>query len=116
MSYVITEKCLGERYATCVEVCPVDCIHPGEYEATTLEGPFAQEFMVIDPDACIDCSLCKPECPIDAIVETEDDDPEWAEINRALALDEGWTDHDPVDLRERNDPPRRPDVNEIVNP
>jgi ferredoxin len=107
MAYVITEKCLGERYATCVDVCPVDCIHPGDYEG--------EEFMVIDPDACIDCSLCKPECPIDAIVETEDDDPEWAEINRRLALDEGWTDHDPVEPRPRDDPPRKPG-NEIVNP
>ena len=106
MAYVITEKCLGERYATCVEVCPVDCIHPGEYQG--------QEFMVIDPDACIDCSLCKPECPIDAIVETEDDDPEWAEINRQLALDDGWTEHDPVEARPRNDPPRRDD-NELIN-
>jgi ferredoxin len=108
MAYVVTEKCLGERYATCVEVCPVDCMHPGEYEG--------QVFLVIDPDTCIDCSLCKPECPIDAIVESEDDDPEWAEINRKLALDDGWTDHDPVEPRPRNDPPRRPDVNTIVNP
>ncbi len=107
MAYVITEKCLGERYATCVEVCPVDCIHPGEYQD--------EVFMVIDPDACIDCSLCKPECPIDAIVETEDEDPEWAEINRKLALDDGWTGHDPVEVRPRNDPPRKPG-NTIVNP
>jgi ferredoxin len=107
MAYVITEKCLGERYATCVEGCPVDCIHPGEYQS--------EEFMVIDPDACIDCSLCKPECPIDAIVETEEEDPEWAEINRRLALDEGWTENDPVEPRQRDDPPRKPG-NEIVNP
>ena len=107
MSYVVTEKCLGERYATCVEVCPVDCMHPGEYKG--------EVFLVIDPDSCIDCSLCKPECPIDAIVETEDDDPEWAEINRMLALDEGWTEHEAVEPRPRNDPPRKPG-NEIVNP
>ena len=71
---------------------------------------------VIDPDSCIDCSLCKPECPIDAIVETEEEDEEWAEINRRLSLDEGWTEHEPVEARPRNDPPRRPDVNTIVNP
>ncbi|MEJ2086055.1 MAG: ferredoxin family protein [Acidobacteriota bacterium] len=106
MAYVITEKCLGERYATCVEVCPVDCIHPGEYQG--------EEFMVIDPDACIDCSLCLPECPIDAIVESEDDDPEWAEINRKLALDDGWNENEPVEARPRNDPPRKPG-NELVN-
>ena len=106
MAYVITEKCLGERYATCVDVCPVDCIHPGEYEG--------EVFMVIDPDACIDCSLCKPDCPIDAIVETEDESPEWAEINRRLAIDEGWNENDPVEARPRDDPPRKPG-NEIVN-
>ena len=105
MSYVVTEKCLGERYATCVEVCPVDCMHPGEYEG--------QVFLVIDPDTCIDCSLCKPECPIDAIVETEDEDPEWAEINAELA--EEFMENDPVEMRERDDPPRKPG-NEIVNP
>ena len=69
MAYVIGEKCLGERYADCVEVCPVDCIYPGEYEG--------EEFMVIDPDLCIDCTLCKPACPIDAIFETEAESPDW---------------------------------------
>ena len=64
MPYVITEKCLGERYATCVAVCPVDCIYPGEYKG--------EEFMVIDPIVCIDCGACLPECPIEAIVETAD--------------------------------------------
>ena len=130
MSYVITEKCLGERYATCVEVCPVDCMHPGEFDLSEFPGDLdaykasfgdaevqdPAPMLVIDPDACIDCSLCKPECPIDAIVETEDEDPEWAEINRKLAIDDGWNEHDPVEPRERNDPPHRPDVNEIVNP
>jgi ferredoxin len=105
MAYVIGEKCLGERYADCVEVCPVDCIYPGEYEG--------KEFMVIDPDLCIDCSLCKPACPIDAIFETEDEDPEWAAINAQLAPD--WSDNEPAPVRPRDDPPRRPE-NRIVNP
>lgn len=105
MSYVITEKCLGERYATCVAVCPVDCIHPGEYNG--------EEFMVINPDECIDCGLCLPDCPIGAIVESEDDDPEWAAINAELGPE--WSSHDPVEERPRNDPPRKPG-NEIVNP
>ena len=61
MSYVVTEKCLGERYATCVAVCPVDCMHPGEYKG--------EVFLVIDPEECIDCGACLPECPIEAIVE-----------------------------------------------
>lgn len=115
MSYVITEKCLGERYGDCVEVCPVDCIYPGEYQAEGWDAPAV--FMVIDPELCIDCSLCKPACPIDAIVETEEEDPAYAEINAELAPD--WADNDPLtpeQIRPRDDPPRRPDVNEIVNP
>ena len=105
MSYVITEKCLGERYASCVAVCPVDCIFPGEYQG--------EEFMVIDPDICIDCSLCKPACPIDAIVETEAEAPDWAEINRELSPQ--FKDNPRVEERPRNDPPRKPG-NTIVNP
>lgn len=105
MSYVIIDKCLGERYATCVEVCPVDCIHPGDYKG--------EVFMVIDPDVCIDCSLCLPECPIGAIVETEDEAPEWAAINRELSPE--FSQNPPVEPRPRNDPPRKPG-NEIVNP
>jgi ferredoxin len=105
MPYVITEKCLGERYATCVEVCPVDCIKPGTYRD--------QEFMIIEPDVCIDCSLCLPECPIGAIVASVDEDPEWAAINAELAP--GFTQNERVPERPRNDPPRKPG-NTIVNP
>ena len=115
MSSVITEKCLGERYGDCVEVCPVDCIYPGEYQAEGWDAPAV--FMVIDPELCIDCSLCKPACPIDAIVETEDEDPKYAEINAELSPE--WADNEPLtpeQIRPRDDPPRRPDVNEIVNP
>ena len=115
MSYVITEKCLGERYGDCVEVCPVDCIYPGEYDKGAGEGP--EVFMVIDPELCIDCSLCKPACPIDAIVETEEEDEEYAVINAELSPD--WSEHEPLteeQIRPRDDPPRRPDVNKIVNP
>lgn len=60
MSFVVTEKCIQCKYTECVEVCPVDCFH---------EGP---NMLVIDPDECIDCALCEPECPIDAI-KSEDD-------------------------------------------
>lgn len=97
MSYVITEKCLGERYATCVEVCPVDCIHPGEYNG--------EVFMVIDPEDCIDCGVCQPECPVDAIVDSEDEAPDWAKIN--LELTPAFKENDPVDPRPINDPPRK---------
>ncbi|MGE5233512.1 MAG: ferredoxin family protein [Acidobacteriota bacterium] len=105
MAYVITEKCLGERYATCVAVCPVDCIKPGDYKG--------EVFMIIDPDVCIDCSLCLPECPIGAIVESEAESPEWAAINRELAP--AFNANPKVEERPRNDPPRKPG-NTIVNP
>ncbi len=99
MTFVIGSKCLGERYATCVSVCPVDCMHPGEYQG--------EPFLVIDPEECIDCGVCQPECPIDAILESEDDDPEWATINADLSPD--FKNNDPVDPRPANDPPRKPE-------
>ena len=77
MSYVITAKCLNERYADCVEVCPADCIYPGTYND--------QKFMVIDPDLCINCHACLEVCPVQAIVATEEEDPEFAMINKKLA-------------------------------
>jgi ferredoxin len=98
VSYVITDKCLGERYATCVAVCPVDCIHPGEYKG--------EEFMIIDPEECIDCGACLPECPIEAIVETEEESPEWAAINKELTP--AFKQNPAVTPRPVNDPPRKP--------
>lgn len=63
MTFVVTENCIKCKYTDCVEVCPVDCFR---------EGP---NFLVIDPDECIDCALCEPECPAQAIF-SEDDLPE----------------------------------------
>jgi len=60
MTFVITEKCIRCKYTDCVEVCPVDCFY---------EGP---NFLVINPDECIDCALCEPECPVDAIYSDDD--------------------------------------------
>ncbi|MCG5073180.1 ferredoxin FdxA [Paraburkholderia tagetis] len=60
MSYVVTENCIQCRYTDCVEVCPTDCFR---------QGP---NFLVIDPDECIDCGVCAPECPVDAIVPVEE--------------------------------------------
>ena len=77
MAYVITNACLGERYAACVEVCPADCIYPGEYKG--------KPFMVVDPQLCINCHACLPACPINAIVANEDDDPAAANLNAELA-------------------------------
>lgn len=80
MTFVVTEKCINCKYTDCVEVCPVDCFY---------EGP---NFLVIDPNECIDCALCEPECPVDAIY-SEDELPEkyknFLEIN--MKLSEKWT-------------------------
>ena len=62
MTFVVLENCIRCKYMDCVDVCPVDCFH---------EGP---NFLVIDPEECIDCTLCEPECPAEAIV-AEDDIP-----------------------------------------
>jgi len=60
MTYVVTEACIKCKYTDCVAVCPVDCFYEGE------------NFLVIDPDSCIDCSLCEPECPVNAIYSDND--------------------------------------------
>ncbi len=60
MTFVVTDNCILCKYTDCVEVCPVDCFH---------EGP---NFLVIDPDECIDCTLCEPECPAGAILADDD--------------------------------------------
>ena len=99
MSYVINQKCLGERYASCVAVCPVDCIHPGDWKG--------EEFMIIDPEECIDCGACLPECPVEAIVATEEEAPDWAEVNKQLAPQ--FKGNPPVEPRPSNDPPRKPE-------
>ncbi|RMH10963.1 MAG: ferredoxin family protein [Planctomycetota bacterium] len=68
MTHVITEPCEGTKDTGCVEVCPVDCIHP-----TKDEPDFETEKMLyIDPDTCIDCGLCVDECPVQAIYQDED--------------------------------------------
>ena len=63
MAYVITEPCIGTKDAACVDVCPVDCIHPRKDEATFE----AAEMLYIHPDECIDCGACVPACPVEAI-------------------------------------------------
>ncbi|MFQ5936524.1 MAG: ferredoxin FdxA [Acidiferrobacterales bacterium] len=76
MTYVVTESCIKCKYTDCVEVCPVDCFH---------EGP---NMLVIDPDECIDCTLCVPECPVDAIYAEDDlpeDQTEFLQLNADLS-------------------------------
>ncbi|MBY5962365.1 ferredoxin FdxA [Marinobacter nauticus] len=76
MAFIVTDNCIKCKYTDCVEVCPVDCFY---------EGP---NFLVIDPDECIDCALCEPECPAEAIF-SEDELPAgqeaFVEINAELA-------------------------------
>lgn len=76
MTYVVTDNCIKCLYTDCVEVCPVDCFHIGP------------NFMVIDPDECIDCTLCEPECPAEAIF-AEDELPDgmenYIELNEELS-------------------------------
>ena len=80
MTYVVTESCIRCKYTDCVDVCPVDCFR---------EGP---NFLVIDPDECIDCAVCVPECPVNAIY-AEDDVPgdQQAFIKLNADLSPSWS-------------------------
>ncbi len=73
MAYVIAEPCIGVKDTACVNVCPVDCIHPRKDEGDF--APSAQ--LYIDPDTCIDCGACVPECPVSAIFPAEDVPEKW---------------------------------------
>ncbi len=76
MTYVVTESCVKCKYTDCVDVCPVDCFH---------EGP---NFLVIDPEECIDCTLCVAECPVEAIFaedDVPDDQQDFIQINADLS-------------------------------
>ncbi len=77
MAYIVTEQCIKCKYTDCVEVCPVDCFYEGE------------NMLVINPAECIDCGVCEPECPAEAIFpDTEEKAAAWMEINREMA--EQW--------------------------
>ncbi|MDA3921054.1 MAG: ferredoxin family protein [Salinisphaera sp.] len=76
MTFVVIENCIKCKYTDCVEVCPVDCFH---------EGP---NFLAIDPEECIDCTLCEPECPVEAILSEDDlpeDQADFLALNAELA-------------------------------
>ncbi|WBF65303.1 MAG: ferredoxin family protein [Candidatus Kinetoplastibacterium crithidii] len=76
MTHVVTENCINCKYTNCVDVCPVDCFKEGE------------NFLVIDPDECIDCAVCVPECPANAIFSDEDlpeDQKIFLSINQELS-------------------------------
>ncbi len=76
MTYIVTDNCIKCKYMDCVEVCPVDCFYEGE------------NMLVIHPDECIDCGVCEPECPAEAIKpDTEPNLDKWLEINTKFASD-----------------------------
>jgi ferredoxin len=81
MTHTVTEACIKCKYTDCVDVCPVDCFR---------EGP---NFLTIDPDECIDCAVCIPECPVNAIYAEEDvpaDQQHMTKLNAELAKLSGW--------------------------
>lgn len=100
MTYVVTEACIKCKYTDCVEVCPVDCFR---------EGP---NFLVIDPEECIDCTLCVPECPVGAIF-AEDDLPDaqmqFLTLNAELARE--W----PAIIEKKAAPPDAAEWDETPN-
>ena len=98
MTYIVNDKCIDCKYTDCVEVCPVDCFYEGE------------NMLVINPDECIDCGVCEPECPIDAIVSEnsyeEKDKKKWLDINKKYST--SWPN-----ISQKKDPPS--DADEFRN-
>jgi ferredoxin len=73
MTFVVTEACIKCKYTDCVEVCPVDCFYEGK------------NMLIINPDECIDCGVCEPECPVEAIKPESEELLSWVELNREYA-------------------------------
>ncbi len=87
MTFVVTDACIRCKYTDCVEVCPVDCFYEGE------------NMLVIHPDECIDCGVCEPECPAEAILpDTEDGVDNFLELNRKYS--EEWPN-----ITQKGEPP-----------
>ena len=91
MTYVVTDDCIKCKYTDCVEVCPVDCFYEGE------------NMLVINPSECIDCGVCEPECPAEAILpDTEDGLEKWLELNTKFSNE--WPN-----ITQKKDPPEDAD-------
>ena len=105
MTYVVIENCIKCKFQDCVEVCPVDCFYEGE------------NMLVFHPDECIDCGVCEPECPAEAILpDTEPDINDWLEINAKYAAE--WPNitrkgEEPEDSEEWKD---KPDKKQYLSP
>ena len=90
MTYLVNDKCIKCKHTTCVDVCPVDCFYEGE------------NMLVINPDECIDCGVCEPECPIGAIEpDTNDGTSKWVELNKKYS--EAWPN---ITIKRKNDVPK----------
>ncbi len=100
MAYVVTERCIRCKYTDCVEVCPVDCFHEGS------------NFLVIDPEQCIDCALCVPECPVEAIYA---DDRLPADQERFLELNARFARTWPVIARRKSPPADAEEWREVTD-
>ena len=74
MTYAVNDSCIKCKYTDCVDVCPVDCFYEGE------------NMLVIHPDECIDCGVCEPECPADAIKPDSDIADKWIKLNAEYAI------------------------------
>ena len=73
MTYIVKDECIKCKLTDCVEVCPVDCFYEGE------------NFLAINPDECIDCGVCEPECPAEAIIPDSDASEEWLSLNEEFS-------------------------------
>ena len=78
MTYIVDDNCINCKHMDCVEVCPVDCFYEGE------------NTLVINPDECIDCGVCVPECPEEAIWQTDDEENPWFKHNLYFSTDGNW--------------------------
>jgi ferredoxin len=104
MTHLVTENCIKCKHTDCVDVCPVDCFY---------EGP---NFLVINPDECIDCGVCIPECPVNAIVQDNDVNTDielWFNLNQRLSAK--WPNiskkkEAPADAEEWKDKPNKLDL------
>ena len=108
MTYIVNEACIKCKYMDCVEVCPVDCFYEGE------------NMLVIHPDECIDCGVCEPECPAEAIVpDTEEEAERWVSFNAEWAAK--WPNitakgESPADADEWKDTPNKLEDHFSENP
>ena len=94
MTYLVNDKCIKCKHTDCVEVCPVDCIHgPNDKEGAGAEAkvegfiPKDTDSLYIDPEECIDCGACEPECPVEAIFEESEVPEEW---NSYIKVNYDW--------------------------